>query len=186
MKLRYNSPVVLTLTLLSTAVLIVDSLVSGSFAETYFALHPSFDFGAVLSYVRLFSHVAGHANWMHLMANFSFILLIGPILEEKYGSKRILSLILITALVTGLLNVLFFGTGLMGASGIVFMLILLSSFTNIRAGEVPLTFILVVALFLTKEIISALGPEDNISQFAHVIGGVCGGAFGFLITHRNA
>ncbi|MBA7616491.1 hypothetical protein ES703_23787 [subsurface metagenome] len=60
------------------------------------------------------------------------------------------------------------------------MLILLSSFTNIRAGEIPLTFILVVLLFLAKEIITAF-TQDNISQFAHIIGGICGSIFGFLL-----
>ena len=126
----------------------------------------------------------GHADWIHLIANFSFILLIGPILEEKYGSKRVLAMIVITAFITGVLNVLVFSTALMGASGIVFMLILLSSFTNIRAGEIPITFVLIVALFLTKEIVNAVATRDNISQFAHIIGGVCGGLFGFAITHR--
>ena len=185
-KLKYNSPVILTFTLISTLVLVIDTITGGTVAKTYFAVYPGFDFGSFLSYVRLFSHVAGHANWMHLMANFSFILLIGPILEEKHGSQRMIVLILITALLTGIINAAFFPTGLMGASGIVFMLILLSSFTNIRGGEIPITFILVVALFLTKEIIGALGVEDDVSQFAHIIGGVCGGAFGFLITRRSS
>ena len=52
-------------------------------------------------------------------------------------------MILVTALLTALLNAVFFNTGLLGASGIVFMLILLSSCANIRAGEIPLTLILV-------------------------------------------
>nr|HMP30396.1 rhomboid family intramembrane serine protease [Saprospiraceae bacterium] len=131
-----------------------------------------------ISIFTLFSHVLGHANWGHLLGNMTFILLVGPIVEEKYGSKRLLTMILLTALVTGILNILFFNTGLLGASGVVFMLILLSSFTNVRAGEVPITFILVALLFLGKEIMESL-QNDNISQFAHVIGGICGSFFGF-------
>jgi membrane associated rhomboid family serine protease len=98
--------------------------------------------------------------------------------EEKYGSKRLLIMILLTALVTGILNILFFNTGLLGASGIVFMLILLSSFTNVRNGEIPITFILVAFLFLGKEVLESI-QNDNISQFAHIIGGICGSIFGF-------
>jgi rhomboid protease GluP len=64
------------------------------------------------------------------------------------------------------------------------MLILLSSFTNIRAGEIPLTFILIVVLFLTKEVTTAFA-QDNISQFAHIIGGICGSFFGFLLTRSR-
>jgi membrane associated rhomboid family serine protease len=66
----------------------------------------------------------------------------------------------------------------MGASGIVFMFIILSSLTNFRSGDIPLTFILVILLFLTREILEAFG-NDNISQFAHVLGGITGSVFGF-------
>jgi membrane associated rhomboid family serine protease len=65
----------------------------------------------------------------------------------------------------------------------VFMLILLSSFTNIRSGEIPLTFLLVVVLFLAKEVIAGFA-NDDISQFAHILGGFIGSLFGFLFTRR--
>jgi len=182
MRIRYNAPVILTFTLLSTAVLIINQ-VAGGFTEAFFVSFPTFN-GSILDFVRLFTHVAGHRNWLHLMSNFSFILLIGPVLEEKYRSGPLLVMLLVTALATGILNIIFFSTGLMGASGIVFMLILLSSFTNIRSGEIPLTFILIVVLFLAKEFINAFA-EDNISQFAHIIGGICGSLFGFIFTRTK-
>jgi membrane associated rhomboid family serine protease len=137
-------------------------------------------------WVTLFTHVLGHANWAHLVSNFSFILLIGPILEETYGSLSLVIMIIITALVTGILNVLFFPLGLLGASGVVFMMILLASFTNFNKGEVPLTFILVLILYLGRELLISFGssPESNgnISQFAHVVGGFIGSLFGFFRT----
>ena len=183
MRIRYNAPVILSFTLAATAILIVDQVI-GNFTEVFFVCYPKFNPGDVLDYIRLFTHVLGHNNWAHLMSNFSFVLLIGPILEEKYRSGAILLMIVVTALITGVLNVVFFSTGLMGASGIVFMLILLSSFTNFRSGEIPLTFILIVVLFLAKEIIAAFA-EDDISQFAHIIGGVSGSMFGFLLTRSR-
>jgi len=179
MRIRYNAPVILTFTLLSTAVLVINQIFGG-FTESYFVSYPTFN-ASILDFLRLFTHVAGHRNWVHLMSNFSFILLIGPVLEEKYRSGALLVMLMVTALVTGILNIIFSSTGLMGASGIVFMLILLSSFTNIRSGEIPLTFILIVVLFLAKEFIDAFA-EDNISQFAHIIGGICGSLFGFVFT----
>ena len=63
-------------------------------------------------------------------------------------------------------------------------MILLISFTNIRAGEIPLTFIFVVLLFLAKEFI-AIFETNNISEFGHIIGGICGGAFGFLLSRMQ-
>ncbi len=182
MRIRYNAPVILTFTLLATAVLVINQ-VDGGFTARYFVAYPGFH-GRPIDFLRLFSHVLGHRDWIHLMSNFSFILLIGPVLEEKYRSGPLFLMMVVTALVTGVLNLVFFSTGLMGASGIVFMLILLSSFTNIRTGEIPLTFILIVVLFLAKEFIDALS-QDNVSQFAHVIGGICGSLFGFFLTRTG-
>ena len=126
----------------------------------------------------MFTHIIGHADWNHLLGNFSLILLIGPLLEEKYGSKSMAFMITTTAVVTALLHTFFFTGGLLGASGIVFMLILLGSFANIKQGHIPLTFILIVILYLGKEFIYSFS-YDNISQFAHIIGGIVGSGFGF-------
>jgi membrane associated rhomboid family serine protease len=127
----------------------------------------------------------GHVNWSHLNSNFTLILLIGPMLEEYYGSADLLIMIIITAIATGVLNVLFFSTGLLGASGVVFMMILLSSFTNFSKGEIPLTFILVMILYIGVELYNSLN-SDSISQFAHIIGGLCGSLFGFLRPVKKA
>ena len=119
------------------------------------------------------------------MGNLTFILLLGSMIEEKYGSLNLLIMIGITAIITGILNVLFFPTGLLGASGIVFLFIILSSFGNAQKG-IPLTFILVAVLFLGKEIFQAL-QDNNISEFAHILGGICGSLFGFsgLMTPKK-
>lgn len=178
-KISYNAPVTLTFALLSLLVLLGDSLTGNAVSRNFFTVYPDFHAASLLSYFRLISHIFGHSGWAHLVSNFSFILLIGPILEEKYGSAALLEMMGITALVTGLLTVTVLQSGLMGASGIVFMLILLSSFTNIRARQIPLTFILIALLFLSQELISGF-KSDNISQFAHLVGGVFGGLFGFF------
>jgi len=179
MKLQYNSPVVLTFALVSTLVLVLDQFLPGELIRSLFTVYPTFELTNPLWYLRLFTHVIGHGNWEHLVGNFTFILLLGPILEEKYGSKDLLLMMAVTALVTGLLQIFFFNSALLGASGIVFMLILLSSVTNSKGG-IPLTFVLIVILFLGKEVFDSLG-SDNISQFAHIIGGILGGMFGFFM-----
>ena len=178
MRIRYNAPVTLTFSLLAALVLILDPFTGGRLVGEAFSVDATLNFANPLQWLRLFTHVLGHANWNHLMSNFAFVLLLGPILEEKYGSRQLLFMMAVTALVTGLINVLIMPTGLLGASGIVFMMILLVSFTNIRAGEIPLTFILVVLLFLAREVVGAM-REDSIAQFAHIAGGVCGSLFGF-------
>jgi membrane associated rhomboid family serine protease len=184
LKPSYNSPVILTFALAACAVMIGNNLSRGRLTPAFFAVYPGFDLTDPLWYFRLVSHVLGHKNWSHLVANFSVILLVGPALEEKYGSVKLIKMMLITALATGLLNAAFFSTGLLGASGLAFMMILLGSITNHKEGELPLTFVLVVILFLAKEVVQAFS-QDDISQFAHIMGGICGGLFGFLRGNRG-
>lgn len=92
-----------------------------------------------LTYFRFFTHVFGHADWEHFIGNASYLLLLGPVLEEKYSSGKLWKVMVITAFVTGLVNYIFFpNTALCGASGIVFAFILLISFTDFKEGEIPL------------------------------------------------
>ncbi len=186
MRIRYNAPVTLTFTLAAAAVLLIDSTTGANLTLKLFTALPQgyFSFSNPFAWVRLVSHVIGHANWEHLLSNYAIILLIGPILEEKYGSPRLLWMIFFTALVTGVVNTIFFHTALLGASGIVFMMILLASFTNVRNGDIPLTFILIVVLYLLKEFIMITG-SDEISQTAHILGGICGSLFGFNSKDRQ-
>lgn len=181
MKIKYNAPVTLTFSLFCTAILAADKTMLPGLIQQLFTVpgRDFFDFQFFPGYVKLFTHVFGHIDWGHLMENMAFILLLGPILEEKYGSRALAMMLIITAGINGLVNVIFFPTALLGASGIVFMMILLVSFTNIKKGEIPLTFILIVALYLMKEFTAAL-ENDQISQISHITGGLCGGLFGFV------
>lgn len=176
MKIEYNAPVVLTFSIISTLVFMIDKFLGGNLMP-FFSVGGEFYPTSPFFYTSLVTHVMGHISMEHLLGNLTFVLLLGPIVEEKYGSRNTFYMFLITAIITGLLNVFFFNTGLMGASGIVFMLILLASFTNSRRGTIPLSFLLIAVLFLGKEVFYSI-QQDNISQFTHIIGGILGGIFG--------
>ena len=177
LKLRYNAPVVLTFSLLATGVTLL-AMLSRSAVLPYFTAPGHADWANVFFYFRLVSHVLGHGGWEHLLGNLAIILLLGPLLEEKYGPAELLEMIGITAVVTAVANLILFDRGLLGASGVAFMMILLASTGSLKRGEVPLTFVLVALLFLGREIVKAF-EADNVSQFAHLAGGACGAAFGF-------
>jgi membrane associated rhomboid family serine protease len=181
MRIKYNAPTVLTYTFLSAAVLILSLTLLPDLTERWFVVSGKKEFSPseIRCWVGILTHIAGHANWSHLVSNFSLILLIGPILEEIYGSLSLLLMIAITALVTGVLNILFFPSNLLGASGVVFMMILLASFTNFNRGEIPLTFILILVLYLGRELFTSF-ENNRISEFAHVVGGFCGSLFGLF------
>ncbi|HOA80474.1 MAG TPA: rhomboid family intramembrane serine protease [Defluviitaleaceae bacterium] len=180
-KFQYNSPVILTFSLISFLVLLLGVFSGGSTTALLFAVYRT-SLKNPLFYLRLFTHVLGHANIQHFVNNFILILLIGPMMEEKYGSKNMVLMMVFTAFITGLVNVIFFNNMLLGASGIVFMLILLSSFANIKKGRIPLTFVLVVIIFIGQEVVNAFTLQDQVSQLTHIIGGICGGLFGYKIN----
>ena len=113
-------------------------------------------------------------------------LVIGPPLEERYGSRVLLTGILLTALISGLLQtVLFPNSALLGASGIVFMLIMLSSLSGMEDGGIPVTLILVAVLYLGRELYSILFVKDDVANLMHIIGGICGTTYGFLISRKQ-
>ena len=183
-KITFNSPVVLGFIFISLAVLLLGFATLGVSNEVLFMTYHS-SLTNPLTYIRFFTHVLGHSGWDHYIGNASFILLLGPMLEEKYGSKRIMQVILITAFVTGVVNyILFPNVALCGASGVVFAFILLTSFTSFRNGEIPLTFILVAVVFLGQQVYEGVVLTDDISNMSHVIGGIIGAVVGFKLNRK--
>ncbi len=186
MRIKYNAPLTLTFAIIASLLVLIDQVSGAHLIPTYFMVPGKgmFNTSDPIDWMTLFTHTLGHSGWNHLLSNMALLLLLGPILEEKYGSISLFFMIFITAIVTGLLNAFIFPTALLGASGIVFMMILLTSFTNNRNGDIPLSFILILVLYLAVEIINAFSYDD-ISQFAHIIGGVCGSLFGFMRPRKR-
>ena len=179
--IRFNAPVILTFALLSLLALLLGNWTGGTATTQFFSVYRS-SLADPLTYVRFFGHVLGHTGYEHYMGNMLLLLLVGPGLEEKYGSGTMVWMIALTALVTGLVHFIFFPhSALLGASGVVFMMIVLSSFTAARRGEIPVTLILVVIFYLGGEIMDGLFKQDTVSQIAHIVGGLCGLVFGFTV-----
>jgi len=185
-RIQYNAPVTLTFALISAAALALAHLTDGASDRLLFMVQRG-SFTDPLMYLRVFTHAIGHADIHHYLGNFIIILLVGPMLEEKYGPKLIIIIMVITALVTGILWIIMSPFAKMGASGIVFMLILLSSFANIQKGRIPLTLILAVIIYLGQEIMSfaTMDGSSNIAYMSHIAGGICGALFGFVANNRS-
>lgn len=184
LKIDYNAPYCLSFALLAMLVYAMDTLTGGWMVAHWFSIPGSAGFGDWSTYPRLVLHVLGHASAPHLFSNIIVFLLVGPMLEEMYGPGLLFFLSLITAVITGLIMMVFFSGALAGASGIVFAFIILSSFANAKTGTIPLTFILISLIFLGGEVIRAFSGEDQIAQFAHIAGGVLGGFIGFFMARR--
>ena len=177
-RLQYNSPVVLTFALISLVALWLGKLTDGWTTQYLFSVWHS-SLADILTYPRMFLHVLGHTDYSHYIANMMMILVVGPSLEEKYGSRNLLNAIVITALVSGIIHWAFFpGTALLGASGIVFMMIVMASLAGMRDGCIPITLILVLILYLGGEVVDGIMLSDNVSQLTHIVGGICGAFLG--------
>ena len=184
-KVTNNSKLVLGFTLLCAIALGLNYLTKGLSNYYVFSVYRS-PLSNPLTYVRFFGHVLGHADFNHFIGNIMLIVVIGPMLEEKYGSKDLLTIMLITAFVTGLIHFICFpGTQLLGASGIVFTFILLASFTGYKGGSIPLTFIVVALLYIGNEIYQGIFIKDNISNLTHIVGGIVGAFFGFILNKKK-
>ena len=184
-KISFNSPVILGFTLFSLVALLLAQVTGGGTNDLFFSVYraPLTD---PLTWVRFFGHVLGHAGWQHFIGNIMLILVIGPLLEEKYGSGEGLFVILITAFVTGLLNfALFPQVQLLGASGVAFALILLSSFVSVKEGEIPLTFLLVAVIYIGGEVINGIFIRDSVSNLSHIAGGAVGAVLGVGLCGRK-
>lgn len=176
--ISFNAPLTLWFTFICLLVFFAGSMVAGVM-ENYFVLRPDFDYQSGRSWLTLLSYAVGHADINHLLGNLSFVLLLGPVLEQKYGIRDLLLMVVLTVLATAAINLVFFRVSIIGCSGIVFMFIMLTSFANGKRNTLPLTFLLVAVLFLGKEILESY-KQDQVAQFAHIIGGVCGSLFGLF------
>ena len=184
-RITFNAPAVLCFVALCVGERLLSMATGGASTRMFFMTYAS-SLTNPLTYLRLFTHVLGHASWDHLISNMTYILLVGPLLEEKYGTRTVAEVMALTAVVCGLVNNLFFpGRALCGASGICFALILLSSVTSLREGEIPLTFLLVAALFLGQQVVQGIFMSDNISNLSHIIGGLVGAASGFALAKEQ-
>lgn len=180
-KIRFNAPVILTFVMICTGAFLYSCLTEGEANSLLFSVYRSTPLDP-LAYVRLIGHVLGHADWEHFSGNMVMILLLGPILEEKYGGRNLAAVMLLTAVATGLLQIILFPhTALLGASGIVYAFIILSSMTDMKKSGIPLTFLLISVIYLGGQIYQGIFTEDNTANLIHVAGGVIGGFCGYRL-----
>ena len=182
-ELDYNSPVILTYLFLSLGACLLNGITRGRSNTLLFTNYRSSLFNP-LTYIRMVTHCIGHLNFDHLIHNFLFILLIGPMIEEKYGSIPLIVMFAITSVVIALFNMIFNDYVITGASGNVYMLIVLSSFSNLTEGKIPLTLILILIFYIASEVRKSI-TEGNKKVYhdGHLIGAIMGIVFGFYFYY---
>ena len=201
-RVTFNAPITLCFAFICGLVLLADYFTKGQAVLSIFSSGGAknspypFVFTSLLSYLRLFLHIFGSINFAHFVSNFAFILLLGPMLEEKYGSPVLALMMAVTSLVSGVINACFGQSLLVGAGDIAFMMVLLSAFTSFSKNEIPLSFILVLILYIGREIAISYGSGGSFSYgqkdlngeiraLSNVAGGLCGSLFAFLAVPKS-
>ena len=103
-RISFNSPVILIFSFACLLVLALGYITDGLSDKLLFCVYRS-SFADPLTYFRMFGHVLGHANWEHFLGNIMMILVVGPLLEEKYGSADTLLVILVVVTILFLTSV---------------------------------------------------------------------------------
>lgn len=106
-KLSYNSPVILTYAAICAVSLILGFITKMGSTRLLFVCYGHGSLLNPLTYLRLLTYVFGHAGFAHFAGNMTMLLLIGPVVEERYGSWNLTIMMLITALAGGILNTAF-------------------------------------------------------------------------------
>ncbi len=184
-KFDYNSKVILTYLFICLGAWFLNKLTRGKTNKLLFENYRSSPLNP-LTYIRMFTHCIGHKDLDHLISNFLYILLVGPMIEEKYGSINLILMFAITSLIIALFNIIISNKVILGASGNVFMLIVLSSFANISEGKIPLTLVLILIFYCFGEVKrSLLEGNKKVYHDGHLIGALCGLLFGFIFLYFN-
>lgn len=174
----YNSKVTLSFFFISLAVLAINYLTHGA-ANRYVFSTERASLLNPMTYLRFFTHILGHKDWDHFVGNFMKILLVGPLLEEKYGSLVFLIMILTTALITAIVNFIIGKNRSYGASGIAFMMIVCAALANLSNNKIPLTLVLIILFYLIDEI-KGLFKKDTINHTSHIVGAATGFFYGYV------
>lgn len=184
--IELSSPVTLGFAGLSLLVWLVALITGGGSTKLLFSVYRSSP-GDFFFWPRLFLHPLGHVSFSHLATNMAFFLMLGPLVEKHYGRRKMLVMLAVSSLAIALVHLaLSPDKAALGASGLVFMMIMLSAISGRSRGKIPLTTILVAIIYLGRELTNGIIGQDSISQLAHITGGVCGLIFGWFLSRGKA
>ena len=159
----YNSVVIISYFLICLTILILNKLLKGK-VNRFLVFNGGSLFNP-MTYIRLVTSGLCHSGWHHFRNNFILILLIGPMLEDKYGSIALLQMLIITTIICTIVHYIIYGHGAIGASDNVYMLVVLCSIVNITEGTIPITLVLIFIFYIADEIIKQFSKKkDNVEK----------------------
>lgn len=192
LKLVYDAPATLTFAFICLGLFALDFFFLGSKISQNYLCSPTsaagkaaFMASSPLSYVRLVTYCFGSASVEILIVNMVFLLLLGPSMEERYGTVVIAIMMAVCVLFSGVLTACFSKTSLTGCAAVIFMMIFLNSFVSLSKKKIPVSFLLVFLLFIFREGFNLGFSGDGIIKIIiNIAGGLCGSLFAFLTSPK--
>ena len=188
LKVSYDAPVTLSFVIICALFFLLNTYVIKNGALLKVLASPTTQAGALpfiakqpVSYLRLLLYIFGAGDASVLITNLILIMLLGPAMEERYGSVIIGIMIFVSALFSGVLNACFCEASLVGAVPVVSMMIFLNAFMSFSKKKFPLSFVAVMVFFVVLQIVSGAGAVKIIICIA---GGLCGSLFAFLTSPK--
>ena len=195
-KLSYNAPFTITLCAVSLIVFLIDKFAfKGSLMAKAFICRSHtgaipFDFKNIKDYITLLSHALGNSSISTLLLNMILALILGPVLEERYGSPVMILMSVITTLIAGVLTACLGNTPLSGFQSIVIMMIFLSSLQPFQKKDLQISWIAVIIFYLVMDFIDLSDSnfttvQKLISPAIELCAGLAGSLFGFLSAPKK-
>ncbi len=188
LKFSYDAPVTLSFVIVCVFFFLLNTFVIKNGALGKILASPTTQAGALpfivkqpLSYLRLLLYIFGSGEEVIYLTNLMIILMMGPAMEERYGSVIIGIMIFVSALFAGVLNACFCADSLVGAVPVVCMMIFLNAFMSFSKKTVPITFLAVIVFFGFFSINSGMSA---IRLIICIAGGLCGSLFAFLTSPK--
>ncbi len=114
-----------------------------------------------------------------LTLNIAILLLLGPRVEERYGSVLLILMFAISSFVAGILSAIFLPLSIYGLDGIAILLVLLTLFECANLKEISFNYIILLTLLLANSIVLSV-QQNYYGILVHYLGSLCAGSFGFL------
>lgn len=186
----FDSPVTISFSLLSVLLFVLNCLAFKGTLDVKILSSPTTSAGPIpfmatqiYSYLRLFLYAFGSQNFVGLLSNLLFLLMLGPVMEERYGSLVIGIMMAVSVLFSGVLNTCFCETSLQGCMPIIFMMIFLNSFMSFSKKKIPVSFLVIFVFYIAREV-SGKTFSEIVGLIICITGGLCGSLFAFLTSPK--
>lgn len=186
----FDSPVTISFSLLSVLLFVLNCLAFKGTLDVKILTSPTTSAGPIpfmatqiSSYLRLFLYAFGSQNFVGLLSNLLFLLMLGPVMEERYGSLVIGIMMAVSVLFSGVLNTCFCETSLQGCMPIIFMMIFLNSFMSFSKKKIPVSFLVIFVFYIAREVFGKTFSEI-VGLIICITGGLCGSLFAFLTSPK--